>query len=52
MLEKQVDLEIHEGLSEKNGMQLDDHDGQGGTACPFDSLASLFKTLTLIKVLK
>ncbi len=29
-------------LREKNQTQLDDCDGQGGTVCPFDSLASLF----------
>ncbi len=28
--------------SGKNRTQLDDRDGQGGTLCPFDSLASLF----------
>jgi hypothetical protein len=27
-------------------MQLDDCDGQGGTVCPFDSLASLFNDPT------
>jgi hypothetical protein len=33
-------------LREKNRTQLDDHDGQGGTVCPFDSLASLFNDPT------
>jgi hypothetical protein len=32
----------------KNRTQLDDRDGQGGTACPFDSLASLFNDPTNI----
>jgi hypothetical protein len=33
-------------LREKNRTQLDDRDGQGGTVCPFDSLASLFNDPT------
>jgi hypothetical protein len=33
---------MSEALCEKDWMQLDDHDGQGGTVCPFDSLASQF----------
>ena len=33
-------------LREKNWTQLDDRDGQGGTVCPFDSLASLFNNPT------
>jgi hypothetical protein len=35
-----------EALCEKCWRQLDDHDGQGGTACPFDSLASMFNDPT------
>jgi len=35
-----------EALCEKDRMQLDDRDGQGGTVCPFDSLASLFNDPT------
>ncbi len=31
-----------DALHEKNRMQLNDHNGQGGTICPFDPLASLF----------
>jgi hypothetical protein len=31
---------------EKCWMQLDDNDGQGGTVCPFNSLASLFNDPT------
>ena len=33
-------------LHEKCQRQLDDHDGQGGTVCPFDSLASMFNDPT------
>ena len=37
-----------EALREKNRTQLDDRDGQGGTVCPFDSLASLYNDPTNI----
>jgi hypothetical protein len=35
-----------EALCEEFQRHLHDHDGQGGTVCPFDSLASLFNDPT------
>jgi hypothetical protein len=35
-------------LGGKSRTQVDDHDGQGGTVCPFDSLAGLFNDPTNI----